>query len=160
MKIHGDNLTTDIIENAAARAGVRVIKMDHRGSKTRQHAYEIALSGRGVHGGMYGNLDYPTALWDEWGIALAAIFEADPTAHAGKVYESADHFHWVTGDRFRTLTPSDVHLRHNWLSGDAAGRSATGSYYVRSCKCGAVHRFMARGRSWAQEIAHEFAGVV
>jgi hypothetical protein len=150
MKIHSDVLTEDDYHHAAKRAGVLIVKFAPLGSKTRKSAFDVALSGRGVRGGMYGNLGYKTALWDEWGIVLGHLFRVDPNAKINGVYESGEHFAWATGHRFDTLTPDQVHLRHNWLSGDRGGPSITGSYYFRSCQCGAVHRFMAHGRKFSE----------
>ena len=148
MIIHSDTLTREDFYIAAQRAGVHVIKLDQHGSRSRQRAFTFALSGSGVNGGMYGNLDYPTATWDEWGIVLNHLFALEPTARVPRVYESAEQFHWFTADRYRTLTPGQQHKRHNWLSGDVNGRSAGGAYHVQSCKCGAFRRWLAHGYRW------------
>jgi hypothetical protein len=145
MRIHANNLLQSDIGAAAQAAGVMVVSMDEKGSRSRKRAFEVALSGSGAHRSQWGGMAHPAATWDEWGIFLAHIFAADPDAIVPRVYESAEHFHWVTGSRYRTLTPEDQHLRHKWHSGDVNGWNATHDYYVSSCKCGAILR---RG-NWA-----------
>lgn len=168
MRIHTDKLDTDMRAFREARelASVGIERLTLHGSQSRARAFDFLLSGNGRTGEQYGNsgnygaTQYKAATWDEWGIFLNHLFDVDPDARVAKVYEGAEHFHWVTGDRYRTLTPADQHVRHNWLSGDAGGRSATGSYHVQSCKCGAIVRRMVHGHGWYAEIAQEFDGVV
>lgn len=163
MRIHSNTVNeADIrrVVDVLVGGNVRVHSLTRHGSRSRHHALNLILSGSSKFGGQYGDLNYAAATWDEWGIVLNAIFELDPDAVVLGVYESAEHFHWVTGDRYRMLTPGAQHLRHNWLSGDAGGRSVGGSYYVQSCKCGAIVRRLAHGRTFSADIAHEFDGVV
>ena len=174
MRIHSNTLTAEHIANIVNgtrdtagpdRADIRIMGITKHRSQSRAQAFEVALSGNGTDGGAYGALDYKVATWDEWGIVLNALFDADPELTVPRVYESADHFHWVTGDRYRTLRHGEIHLRHRWGSQyDAwttqAGNSATGSYHVSECKCGAILRRMGHGRTWSADIAHEFDGVV
>ncbi|MEU7814109.1 hypothetical protein [Pseudonocardia sp. NPDC049154] len=89
------------------------------------------------------------ATWDEWGIFLAEVFRRDPGATIPTAYRSADYFHWATADRFRELRVEDQHIRHRW---DGYGRSITGAFQVRDCKCGARMRFEARAGAWENEI--------
>lgn len=146
MKVHSDTLTADSIRAAIdVIPGVSIIGLTTHGSRSRKAAFNIQLTGSGVRGGMHGNLDYPTATWDEWGIVIAALYELDPQAHWGKVYESEEHFHWVTCSRFSYLTTEAQHKRHKW---NAQGLVATGSYYVFNCKCGAHMRSLATQRGY------------
>lgn len=145
MRVHSDVIGPTDVDDAATYAGAALVRADARGSRSRKQAVEFYLSGSGVWGGQYGSAQHKTATWDEWGIAIAHLYVLDPAAHFGKnSYQSAEHFHWMTGDRFKTLLREDQHLRHNWLSGEVSGRSAGGSYVVRSCKCGAVQRQLDR----------------
>lgn len=149
MRIHSDNLTSSDIGAAAQAARIMVVTNDQKGSRSRDHAFEFSFSGSGAHRSQWRAMNHRAATWDEWGIALAHLFTVDPDAIVPQVYESAEHFHWATGNRFSALLPADQHLRHNWLSGDAGGRSVTGTYVVQSCKCGAITRRPAYGYSWA-----------
>jgi hypothetical protein len=148
MIIHSDTLVYSDFDAAATAAGVDLQGFNVKGSYSRARAFNVTLSGSGRNGGMYGNLGYPTATWDEWGIVLAHLFNVDSAARVPRVYEGAEQFHWATGDRYRTLTRDAAHVKHNWLSGDTNGQSAGGAYYVQSCKCGALLRRLASGYRW------------
>lgn len=149
MRIHSDVLTESDVYSAAQFAGVRVVDLDVKGSQSRGKAFNFTLSGSGAHRSQWASSDHQAATWDEWGIVLNRLFVVDPLAHTGKNgYLSAEHFHWMTADRYRTLTPDDQHRRHNWLSGDTNGRSVGNAYRVFSCKCGAVGRQMMPGHSF------------
>lgn len=127
MRIHTDTLTySDIYRatNAAEMVGVSVSITAH-GSRSRATAFDVTLTGTSSRrpnpgtGGRYPSDDH-AATWDEWGMFLAALFNADPNAFAGSaahpVYANRDHFHAVTGDRFRTLTAPYQHGAggHRW----------------------------------------------
>lgn len=136
MIIH-TSLTEDDVRAAGTLAGITFARLAMRGSRKRDHAFDVILSGSGAHRSQYREQDYPAATWDEWGIFLAWIFRRDESADA-TYYKGADDFHWQTGDRFRTLTPSRQHKLHKW---SFVSRAATGTYSVRECKCGAVNRW-------------------
>lgn len=149
MRIHSSVLTEADLSTATVLAGqtVRLVKLEVHGSRKRERAFEVALSGSGNYGGMYGNLNYPTATWDEWGMVLAEIFRVDPEAIAGP-YECGEHFRWATTGRYDGMLPTDQHLRHSW---EPLGLSAGGSYFVRECRtCRATLRTLTRGATWAQ----------
>lgn len=146
MRIHSSVLTHDDFTNAATLANVRVIKCDPKGSRSRAGAFDFALSGSGVNGGMYGNLDYPTATWDEWGIVLNHLFTVDPDARIPRVYEDAEHFDFVTCGRYSDLTPAECCKRHKWTF----NHNIAGVYSVFDCnKCGS-ERINLYGKTWAQ----------
>lgn len=152
MRIHTNILTRQDFTNAAKHAGVTLIELSEHGSQSRARAFKFTLEGTSGRPPGFGQGDWETATWDEWGIVFAHLFDIDPEAHCGKNgYQSAEHYHWVTGNRFRTLTPLLQHKRHNWLSG-VGGTSITGTFHVRTCKCGAVQRWLAYGHQW-EEIA-------
>lgn len=150
MRIHSDRLTGADVMAAARRAEIMVEGYIKYGSRSRKRAYDIAFSGSGASGGQWGNGGYKSATWDEWGIALAHLFDADPDAHTGlRGYRGYLHFHWVTGQRFRVLTPALQHYRHRW---EHVGNFPEG-YVEHACECGATWRQMTPGTSWDQLAA-------
>lgn len=140
MRIH-TNLTHGDLADAARHAGVIIARSSQHGSRSREHAFEVNLSGSGRHGGQWGNGQGKAATWDEWGIFLAELFRRDPKLTT-RDYPSEEAFHWLTVDRYRTLTPEQQHIQHRW--GDVQ-RVATGGYIVSTCKCGAAGRTPAYG---------------
>lgn len=148
MRIHSDVLTRADFRDAAQRAGVGIVDLTEHGSRTRKGAFNLGLTGSSAYRTQWGPRDDQAATWDEWGIFLAHLFEVDPAAHCGKnSYLSADHYHWSTGDRFRTLTRAEQHKRHVW--GIHRGLQGHGEYAENECsKCGAVTRWLMRGSRW------------
>lgn len=161
MRIHTDILTTRDIELAAVRAGdfVRVTVTEH-GSRKRARAFNVTLTGtssRRPNNGTSGEYDPDAyaATWDEWGMFLGELFRRDPGAVVPNVYESGEHFRWVTGARFDTLTPDQQHgaAGHKW---SGAYPNLTGAYFVAEClgnkgkPCAATTRHMARGHQFAE----------
>lgn len=148
MKIHTDIITARDMKDAIERAGLTSSHLQYieRGSRSRRRAFEFSLSGtssRRKNSGQWGAGDDYAATWDEWGMFLAHLFAVDPGAHS-RDYESADHYHWVTGGRFHDLTPDMQHGGggHRWGMPDLV---VTGRYHVRECKCGAIMRRTAWG---------------
>jgi hypothetical protein len=134
MRIHGNTLTLDQLNDAADAAGVTVTATRH-GSRIRNGAWEVKLSGSGGVNLGYRRDNMRGATWDETGAFLARVFDADPTATVPRVYVDRDDFHAVTGARFVTGTmPSDTHKRHAWQDySDAHGLYPT----VGCTKCSA-----------------------
>lgn len=141
---YGGNLPTDLTIGTGLlkMSGVRVDVMAH-GSRSHTRSLEVKLtgtSGRRPNPGTGGR--YPTddhaATWDEWGMFLTRLYDADPAMVCGSVsrpiYAGAEHFNWATGNRYNDLTPED---QHRW---EHAGSAATGRYSVSECKCGAIRR--------------------
>lgn len=149
MRIH-TNLDFGDLVDAARHAGVTIARSSKHGSRSRAHAFEVNLSGSGRHGGQWGNGQGRSATWDEWGIFLAELFRRDPELNVGKVYPNEEAFHWVTVDRYRTLTPAGQHIQHKW-SHDVQ-RAATGGYLIHTCKCGASLRSPAHGYTVADFV--------
>src|SRR3954468_14793548 len=131
MRIHADTLTHRQIDTAARAAGVRFVRRNDHGSRTRDHAFDVILSGDSPYR-VNGNPDEFAASWDQWGIFLASIFSADESVTITRVYRDADHFHMITGDRFETLTRADAHRLRRWT---------LKAPYVQSCTCGASRRW-------------------
>lgn len=146
MRIHTDVLEMRDIWTAALHAGVIEHGLTQHGSRSRNRAFNLYLEGSGRHGGQWGHHGEKSATWDEWGIFLARLYLRDPNMRIAGVYENAEHFHWVTGNRFVSLTPDLQHLKHAWKSN---GRSATGSYYTFECpKCAALLRRLDSAWTW------------
>jgi hypothetical protein len=127
MRIHSDVLTARDIYAATTAAGMHGVyaeTMAH-GSRSHRAAFEVKLTGNSSRrpnpgtGGRYVDGDH-AATWDEWGMFLAALFTVDPAAIVGTVarptYAGREHFHAVTGNRFRTLTAPYQHGGggHRW----------------------------------------------
>lgn len=147
MRVHSDRLTVNDFYAAARRAGITVVACNEHGSRSRERAFEIAFSGSGVSGGQWGGGGYKSATWDEWGIALGWLFNVDPAMHCGKnSYQSAEHFHWLTGRRFVNLDPSEQHYRHRWGNRTVHG---DGLWASVQCSCGAEQRWpLSPSRDW------------
>lgn len=138
MRIH-TSASEMQFQQAARKAGVSFARFGRHGSRSRSHAFDVILEGSSGRRGNGG--DHEAATWDEWGIFLAEVFRADPDAKCW-AYDGAEHFRWVTGARFDTLTRAEQHARHKWIP---QGCAATGAYAVSECRCGALQRWMLRG---------------
>jgi hypothetical protein len=150
MRIHSRILTRNDLYDAARKAGVQLIKADRKGSRSHGTAWDVALSGTGKHGGMYGNLDYPTATWDEWGAFLTELYTIDDQAMCGNAkrptYGNAEHFHWATTNRYRDGLPADAHYQHKW---EWSGTTIGGTFSTHRCrKCGAYGRTLYSMSWW------------
>jgi hypothetical protein len=158
MRIHTNTLIHKDFTDAAHKAGVDIVELSEHGSQSRTKAFKFQLTGSSAFRSQWGNNGLQAATWDEWGIFLAHLFDVDPDAHTGKYsYLSSAHYHWVTGDRFRTLTPSQQHKRHKWqymplLPGDFNDANTRSFYAVAQCNCGATQRWILHGHTW-EEIA-------
>lgn len=131
MKIHlnlPEHKAIDALNDARRAADVVFERVTLHGSRTHERAVDVILSGDSPHAinsgrsGSWG--DAPRAAsWDQWGIFLAVIFEADPTAKAGR-YANAEDFHHKTAWRFdadgepgaitSTSSPGYQRAAHNW----------------------------------------------
>jgi hypothetical protein len=131
MRIHSSTLTHTDLQNAARVAGVSFERLTTHGSRIRHGAYDVLLTGSGTtrgNSGTHGAAYHKAATWDEWGIFLNHLFEEDPEAVVRNIYHGRRDFHECTGGRYRTLKPSEQHLRHRWTWDHGTGE----------CKCGAV----------------------
>ena len=111
MKIHYNTLTDQQIWKAAIKAGVIIERFDKSGSATHSAKVDIILSGSGKRAGF--GATHQSATWDEWGIFLNALFEADSSIMAGP-YTSISMFDIVTQYRFQDLNKENQHKRHGW----------------------------------------------
>lgn len=140
MRIHTNKLVAENITAMveALLPGCRVHNLREHRSRSRVRAFELNMSGHGTTGGQWGSAGLKTATWDEWGILINALYDLDPTAHWGKnSYQCAEHFHWATANRYKTLKIEDQHRRHRW---EAQGLSPMRTYWIGECNCGAVLR--------------------
>ena len=151
MRLHSDSLDELEVRKAVRLAGADFIRLNLKGSKSRDHAFDVVLSGSAAHKsqGGYGMVtDDQAATWDEWGIALGTMFRLDPNMLT-PYYADAEDFTWQTGGRFTPeFTPAMQHRFHKFKW---TGDSVTGSYTVRECKCGAIRRHL-HGQTWAEFV--------
>jgi hypothetical protein len=146
MRIHSDSLDTLEVRKAARLAGVGFTRFDLKGSRSRENAWDVILtgdSGRRQNGG-----EDEAASWDQWGIFLGHLFRLDSDLKT-PYYGSADEFIWKTGGRFTPdFTPADCHRNHKWGWGQP---NVTHRYSVATCDrgsdpCGAIQRWMLDGK--------------
>jgi len=143
VRFHSSFLEDSDFRRAARTAGVGFTRFDLKGSRSRDRAWDIILTGSSSRNQNMGGED-KAATWDEWGVFLGALFNLDPTAVVPKVYEGGEHYHWSTGNRFlRPLSHEMRHRQHKW---EWTGRNVTGAYTVHECQCGALMRRMLGGR--------------
>lgn len=147
MRIHSNTLTSKDVYDAARVARATVETLSEHGSRKRAHAFEVKLSGEsrrrpnnnGAHGDVFA------ATWDQWGVFLACLFDADNSITIPTAYEDLNVFHYQTGNRFNPdrndrgeasgYWPADAH-------GDHTFRYA-GIPRTRACtKCSASHRWL------------------
>jgi hypothetical protein len=158
MRLHSNILTAADVYAATISRGMRGVYAEVAtvGSRSHARALDVHLSGtssrRTNPGASYpsregAGIDY-AATWDEWGMVMATLYAIDPAAVWGSVkrptYANADHFHYVTGGRFHTLTAPDQHGRggHKWdWQGDGM-----------ACKCGATRPHGADARAYAASV--------
>lgn len=94
----------DVLRTAAKLAGVGFDRYTKYGSRSHDCAYDVILSGESGRrtNQRWGFQEEGTeaATWDQRGIFLAVVFEADPSAKT-PYYKDAADFHRQTGNRFR-----------------------------------------------------------
>src|SRR4051812_26287311 len=157
MLLHTDTLDTLELRKAARLAGVGFTRLDLKGSRSRDHKFDVILTGSGGRGQGFRRDGDPAASWDEWGIWLGHLFRLDERAVVRGMYDYLDgeHFTWATGGRFTPdFTWALQHTRHRW---EFSGIGVTGSYSVFECSkgpapCGAIMRQL-RGQSWQEFTA-------
>jgi hypothetical protein len=129
MRIH-TNLTENEVKSAISAAGAYSTKFSVHGSRKAKFGYDVILGGNSNHRQNQGN-DY-AATWDQWGVFLGAIFNADPDATCW-AYKSGEDFNFQTNNRFADGWPNDSHGDHKWV---------VGAPFVQHCnKCTALRRW-------------------
>jgi hypothetical protein len=140
MRIHSDSIDALEIRKAARIASVAFTRFSLHGSRKREAAFDVILTGassRRQNGG-----PDKAATWDQWGIFLGTLYALDAEMST-PYYGSAEEFHWKTANRFRDITPADYVYGHNhrW---EWTGEAVTGAYSVHACRsqdCLATQRF-------------------
>ena len=145
MRIHSNTLTSRDVYAAAREARATVEVLTEHGSRSRDHAFEVKLSGesrRRPNGGNYGaERDVFAATWDQWGVFLQILFDADTDLTIPRAYADRDEYIRHTNARFTKIGggwtdhwPADAH-------GDHTFRYA-GIPRTHACtKCSAVQRW-------------------
>jgi len=140
MRIHSDTLTRRDLWDAATIARVEFDRFDDKGSRSRDHAFDVTLEGesrrrpnnRGNHNGAFA------ATWDQWGVFLAVLFSRDPGMVA-PYYADHDEFNERTNHRFAVagFWPADAHGDHHF--------QFDGVPFEQECtKCTAIRRWGPR----------------
>jgi len=153
VRIHTDKITRADLSAAAVYTHVGLIDPTEHKSRSRNRAFKFSLTGSSNHRGQFSNGDWDAATWDEWGIFLNHLFEIDPLANNGTKYGylSAQHFHWVTGDRFRTIKPRQQHRKHHWearVNFDPDFQPHVLGYGEAWCACRAIQRWVMPGNDY------------
>jgi hypothetical protein len=125
VRIHTSVLSGVDLEIAARRANVFFTRSTKHGSRKRDYAYDVILSGNSPFNQNGGNAK--AATWDQWGIFLAELYKRDPDMITN-AYPDVDTFHYATAHRFHYLTIEHQHIRHKWEN--------CGPYHS-ACECGA-----------------------
>lgn len=117
MKLHSDVLTVSHVNNAKNIArdvmgGVLYLDVMRVGSRARERAFEVRLTGDGSQTARKQNTGYSgasqeySAGYASWGWLMAELYEADPDAIWGSpgrpTYADREDFHHATGHRFDT----------------------------------------------------------
>lgn len=155
MRIHSDSLSYGDLEGAARRAGVTIVNFHLRGSRSRDHALDVTLSGTGKHGGQWGNTEYRSATFDEWGLFIQALYRKDPDALIGP-YRSAEHFTWIFEGRYAELIQMTELSREQFMCRKHRWENfvkpipGTRARADECAKCGAVMHTLPVGTTWEQ----------
>ncbi len=138
MRIHTDTILSGDLYDAARIARVTIERAGLHNSRSRHHAWDIALSGESRRRPMGGSTDHFAATWDQWGVFLDVLFGRDNQMTIPRVYVDADEFHYKTVGRFafseRLGFPKDAHGDHKF--------EFAGIAYQQTCrKCTATTRW-------------------
>lgn len=125
MRIHTELSAMHIINIANSVPGVSIAHIKRHGSRKRRVGIEVRLWGTSPRRTM--SKDGYAATWDEWGVFISKVFEADSDAIVGD-YKTRDMFEEITRWRFdQNFKPIPGHA-HKWNFIYA---------YNFECKCGA-----------------------
>lgn len=165
MRIHTDRLKASDLYSAALIARVDLTLTEHR-SRSRARGFNVTLRGESNRKPNYGtsrtadrfNTYEHAATWDQWGVFLAVLFEADanrtfePSRDMFTPYdESYLHFAARTGDRFGA--PEDTmeaggyvrrFVAYGWpedAHGDHSFKWDSGRREYTCRRCSAVQRY-------------------
>lgn len=102
MRIHTNTLTSSDICKAAELARADIETLTSHGSRSRDHAFDVKLTGlskRRPNGGSYGAGDDYAATWDQWGLFLGYLYSLDDSLMS-TYYLTRESFNRETSDRF------------------------------------------------------------
>lgn len=145
MRIHTDRLTMSDLFDAAKIARVEFDRLDQKGSRSRDRAFDFTLTGesrRRPNNRGQGDPDAYAATWDQWGVFLGVLFDRDPKM-VTPYYKDAAEFDYRTDYRFNPdgndrgrngYEPNDMH-------GDHTFRFAGVPFEHPCTKCTAVQRW-------------------
>lgn len=130
MRLHTNLLDATHLSRACFYAeqmvpehGEVFMSMGLRGSKSRKRAFDLRLTGDGtyskrrVNSGNQGAGDEFACTWEQWGWALAFLFDIDPKTRVstGHAYDGFDDYHAKTKGKFLlTDTLSRAVLVEQW----------------------------------------------
>lgn len=130
MRIH-TSATLEDVREAGKVARVTFTTLAEHGSRSRDRAFEVILSGessRWPNGGR-DTMNGKAATWDQWGVFLAHLFDVDPQLRC-QAYDGAYDFHMQTTERFADGWPDDAHGDHSWDWTSGGGRCRRCSAHV------------------------------
>ena len=122
MRLHTSATEADV-RAAAKVARATLARLSEHGSRSREHAFEVTLTGessRWPNGGRTTDRG-KAATWDQWGVFLAALYAIDPQMTCW-AYSGAYEFHVRTAERFANGWPDDAHGDHSWVWGSGRGQ--------------------------------------
>lgn len=134
MRIHTETVFSGDIYDAARVARVTVERAGLHNSRSRDHAWDIALTGESKRRPNFGK--YPgeyAATWDQWGVFISALFKKDPDLTIPQAYATVEDFHRQTANRFQDGWPADAHGDHTFVYDETLG-------YQKCTKCSATSR--------------------
>lgn len=135
MRLHTNTLTERDIYEAVADMDNVFVQVTRHGSRQRDHAFEVYLTGNSPHRPNRAfDSDEHAATWDEWGLFLARLFRIDPTM-TSRYYADEAEFNYRTGWRFTDEHTLVMHRKHKWEFVGMPGENY--------CECGAVRRWAA-----------------
>lgn len=116
MRLHTTTITaTDVYAAVRDLPGVYAEVTTH-GSRKRDHALEVKLTGtssRRPNSGNGGAGDDYAATWDEWGVMFQRLFDLDDTMTCYAYDDRADYM-WKTDWRFVDFDIAGQHRNHRW----------------------------------------------
>ncbi len=128
MRIHADNLDSALVLAAARESDMIVESFSEHGSKSRKKAFNILCSGNSTRNAMSNS--FKAATWDQWGVFLGILFDADETMTVPGVYADSDCFYDQTFNRFVSGARPNIDVKsshtHRWIN--------SGSPRLSECK--------------------------
>ena len=131
MRIHTNVLTERDFYEAEKVAGVQMESFSKHGSRSREKAFNVLLSGASTRNAQSNN--FKAATWDQWGIFLNYLFQKDEDAKTD-YYDGLGDFEFKTDRRFESLTLDQGCPDHRWEY------YAPGTFSCKREACNALRR--------------------